>query len=289
MRLRKIIPPLMLGCLLSAVSACRTEPKINSMKIGKDEKVSKQEDTFKPGETLYAVAEVSGAGTGSKARFRIVYEDVAGQKFGEMVPGAEKILDVEGDNTATFFANLPGGFPSGRYSLQLRLADKDDNPVAGQSASFTVSGGSAGKAPQSESNAPAAANSNTETSGGVSLFRLKMTARKGMPVESPGETTFSPSDLIYVIFTLDNTVGGDAAYGKLYAEEVEGTQPGRMLRTMTETFPTGNPRMTAGFQLDPQEISGGAWAKGTYRFELLYAPTADAKPTLLKSMSFTVE
>lgn len=289
MRLRKIAPFLILGCLLTILSACSRDAKIGSLKIGKDEKVNKTEDTFKPGETLYAVADVTGAGSGSKARFRIVYEDVAGQKFGEMVPGAEKILDVEGDNTATFFANLPSGFPNGRYSLQVRLADKDDNPVAGQSASFTVTGGSAGNAPPSESNAPAATNSNTETAGGVSIYRMKMTKHKGMPVETPGETTFSPSDFIYVIFTIDNTIGGDSAFGRLYAEQVEGIEPGRSLGYMTETFPSGTPRLTAGFQLDPKELSDGAWAKGTYKFELLYERDANARPVVLKSMNFTVE
>ena len=289
MRLRKIIPPLVLGCLLSAVSACSTEPKVNSLKIGKDEKVTKQEDTFQAGETLYAVAEIVGAGNGSKARFRIVYEDVAGQKFGEMVPGAEKTLDVEGNNTATFFAKLPSGFPNGRYSLQLRLADKDDNPVTGQSATFTVTGGSAGKAPAVESNAPAAANSNTEAAGGASLYRLKLTAQKGAPIESPGETTFSPSDLIYVIYTLDNTIGGDKMFGKLYAEQVEGSPPGQIVRSVSDVFPTGNPRTTGGFQLDPQEMGEDGWAKGTYRFELSYAPDADTKQTVLKSINLTVE
>lgn len=289
MRLRKIIPPLMLGCLLSAVSACSTEPKVNSLKIGKDEKVTKTEDTFQPGETLYAVAEIVNAGGGSKARFRIVYEDVAGQKNGEMVPGAEKTLDVEGDNTASFYAKLPSDFPGGRYGLQVRLADKQDNPVGGQSTSFTVAGGSSSKTPASGSNVPASANSNTETAGGISLFRLKMTKHRGMPVESPGETTFSPADLIYVIFTIDNTIGGDATFGRLYAEQVEGIEPGKMLGAMTETFPSGTPRLTAGFQLNPQELSDGAWANGTYRFELSYAADANARPAVLKSMNFTVE
>lgn len=289
MRLRKIIPFLILGCLLSALSACSREAKIGSLKIGKDEKVTKTEDTFQPGETLYAVADITNAPSQSKARFRIVYEDVAGKKSGEMVPGAEKTLDVEGDNSASFYAKLPGDFPGGRYGLQVRLADKEDNPVAGQSTSFTVAGGSAGKAPPSESNTPAPTNSNAETAGGISIFRMKMTKHRGMPVESPGETTFSPEDLIYVIFTIDNTIGGDAAFGRLYAEQVEGVEAGRMLGTMTETFPTGTPRLTAGFQLNPQELSDGAWAKGTYRFELSYAPDDNTRATPLKSMNFTVE
>jgi hypothetical protein len=289
MPLRKIIPSLMLGCLLVAVSACSTAPKINSMKLGKDEKVSKQEDTFQAGETVYAVAEITNAGSQSKARFRLVYEDVAGQKSGEMVTGAEKILDVEGDKTVTFFANLPSGFQNGRYALQLRLADKDDNPVAGQSATFTVSGGSAGKAPAVDSNTPAAGNSNPETAGRASLYRLKLTAQKGAPIESPGATSFSPGDLIYVIYTLDNTIGGDKVFGKLYAEQVEGIQPGKIVRSVSDSFPTGNPRTTGGFQLDPQEMGDDAWAKGTYRFELLYAPDADTKPTVLKSITLTVE
>ncbi|HYO92520.1 MAG TPA: hypothetical protein VEQ40_12825, partial [Pyrinomonadaceae bacterium] len=195
MRLRKIIPFLFLGCLLSTLSACNREAKIGSLKIGKDEKVSKTEDTFQPGETLYAVADITNASGGSKARFRIVYEDVAGQKSGEMVPGAEKTLDVEGDNTASFYAKLPSDFPGGRYGLQVRLADKEDNPVGGQSASFTVSGGSAGKAPAGGSNTPASANNDAGTAGGVGLFRLKLTKQRGAPIESPSETTFSSSDL----------------------------------------------------------------------------------------------
>ncbi|HEX8491924.1 MAG TPA: hypothetical protein VF658_03710 [Pyrinomonadaceae bacterium] len=289
MRLRKTALFLILGCLLGALSACSREAKVNSLKIGKDEKVTKTEDTFQPGETLYAVADITNAPSQGKARFRIVYEDVAGQKNGSMVPGAEKTLDVEGDNTASFYAKLPSDFPGGRYGLQVRLADKEDNPVGGQSTSFTVTGGSASKTPQSESNAPAAGNSNTESAGGVSIFRMKMTKHRGMPVESPGETTFSPADLIYVIFTIDNTIGGDAAFGKLYAEQVEGIEPGKMLGTMTETFPSAAPRLTTGFQLNPQELSDGAWAKGAYRFEVLYASDANARPVVLKSMNFTVE
>src|SRR5437867_4489585 len=106
-----------LGLLLAVLLACKggfTTANISSLKIASDEAGNNETKTFKPGDKVYAVAQISNNVGKVQAKFRILYDDVPGETAGTLVPGAEKTLDVEGSRTATFWLGLPpAGFRNG--------------------------------------------------------------------------------------------------------------------------------------------------------------------------------
>src|SRR2546423_1372976 len=89
---------LSLGLLLAVALACKggfTTANISSLKIASDEAGNNETKTFKPGDKVYAVAQISNNVGKVHAKFRVLYDDVQGQTAGTLVPGAEKTLDVE--------------------------------------------------------------------------------------------------------------------------------------------------------------------------------------------------
>lgn len=147
MRPGRLSPLLALGLLVALFVACNfsfTTAKLSSLKIGKDEKVSTETDTFAPGDRVYAVADISGTNDTHQVTFKVFYEDVEGERSGEMVEGAEKTLDVEGSNTATFWITLPRNFPNGTYKIEVTMT-REGERVDQRTAAFSVTGGETSK------------------------------------------------------------------------------------------------------------------------------------------------
>src|ERR1700745_2373445 len=95
-----------LGLLLAVVLACgATTANISSLKISSDEDGKNETKTFKPGDKVYTVAQISNNGGKVDVKWRLLYDD--GDKAGQPVPGAEKTLEVEGDRPASFWITLP--------------------------------------------------------------------------------------------------------------------------------------------------------------------------------------
>jgi hypothetical protein len=128
-----------LGVLLAVVLACgATTANISSLKISSDEDGKNETKTFKPGDKVYTIAQISNNGGKVEAKWRIVYDD--GDKAGQPVPGAEKTLDVEGDRPATFWITLPpAGFKDGRYKSEVSMVYSGEQKDV-KSATFEVSG-----------------------------------------------------------------------------------------------------------------------------------------------------
>ena len=90
MRRNKWDALLALGMLLVLLLACSaTTANISSFKIATDEEGKNEAKTFKPGDKVYAVAVISNNGGKVQTKFRILYDDVEGQKAGTLVQGAE--------------------------------------------------------------------------------------------------------------------------------------------------------------------------------------------------------
>jgi len=120
-----------LACNLSTVS-------LSSLKIGKDKAVSSESSTFEPNETVYAIGTVSHAPGKVKVKALLAIEDVEGQKPGP-IPGLEKTLDLEGNGTATYtFTPPPGGWPKGKYKIEVTLMDDSGAQKDQKSVTFTV-------------------------------------------------------------------------------------------------------------------------------------------------------
>src|SRR2546429_2555383 len=130
-----------LGLLLALVLACgSTTANISSLKVSTDEQGKNEAKSFKPGDKVYAVAQIANNSGTVQAKFRVLYDDVEGQTAGTLVQGAEKTLDVEGDRPAIFWITLPpSGFQNGRYKVETSMLYSGEQKDQ-KSATFEVSG-----------------------------------------------------------------------------------------------------------------------------------------------------
>jgi hypothetical protein len=135
---KKINAAIGLGVLLGIVLACgATTANISSLKITSDEDGKNETKTFKPGDKVYTIAQVSNNGGKVDVKWRVLYDD--GDKAGQPVPGAEKTLEVEGDRPASFWVTLPPGFKGGRYKSEVTMMYSGEQKDQ-KSATFEVSG-----------------------------------------------------------------------------------------------------------------------------------------------------
>src|SRR5450432_499561 len=89
MRTNKWNSALALGLLLALLLACSaTTANIGSLKVSSDEDGKNEAKSFKPGDKVYAIAQIANNGGKVQAKFRILFDDVEGQKAGTMVQGA---------------------------------------------------------------------------------------------------------------------------------------------------------------------------------------------------------
>lgn len=133
---------LSLGLMLGLLLACSaTTANIGSLKISSDEEGKNEVKSFKPGDKVYAVAEIANNGGKVQAKFRILFDDVEGEKAGTQVQGAEKTLDVEGSHPAIFWITLPtAGFKNGRYKVEVSMLTESGEQKDQKTATFDVSG-----------------------------------------------------------------------------------------------------------------------------------------------------
>src|SRR5262245_21294849 len=129
------------AAVLAVVLACgATTANISSLKISTDEQGKNETKTFRPGDKVYAVAQISNNGGKVDAKFRVLYDDVEGEQSGNQVPGAEKTLEVEGDRPAFFWITLPpAGFRNGRYKVEVSMIYAGDQKDQ-KSSTFEVTG-----------------------------------------------------------------------------------------------------------------------------------------------------
>ena len=142
MRVKRWDSTLGLGVLLVTALACNfsaTTANISSLKISKDKAASTEASSFAPSDTIYAVATISNAAEKLKATGRLSAEQVEGLDAGP-IPGAETTLDLPGSATATFtFTPPPGGWPPGRYKVDVVMLNEGGEQKDQKSATFTVS------------------------------------------------------------------------------------------------------------------------------------------------------
>ena len=133
---------LAVGLFLGALLACHaTTAHIGSLKVATDEEGKNEAKSFKPGDKVYAVAQISNNPGKVQAKFRILYDDVKGQQSGEVVEGAEKTLDIDGSRPAIFWITLPGrGFNNGRYKVEVSMLTENGQQKDQKSSTFDVSG-----------------------------------------------------------------------------------------------------------------------------------------------------
>ena len=131
-----------LGVLLVTALACNfsaTTANISSLKLSKDKGAGSEASSFAPSDTVYAAATISNAAEKLKAKGRLSAEQVEGLDAGPL-PGAETTLDLPGSATATFtFTPPPGGWPPGRYKVDVTMLNEGGEQKDQKSLTFTVS------------------------------------------------------------------------------------------------------------------------------------------------------
>ena len=125
---------------LGLLFACNfSTAHLSSLKVGKDRAVSQETNSFAPNDPFYAVATVSNAPGKIKVKGQLVVEDVAGEKSGP-VPNLERTLDLDGSGSASFsFTPPPGGWPVGKYKIEVIMLNDKGEQKDQKSASFNVS------------------------------------------------------------------------------------------------------------------------------------------------------
>jgi len=129
-----VIAAIALACNFSATTA-----NISGLKLGKDERVSQETNSFEPDDSIYAVAVISNAPGKLKVRGRLLVESVTGQEAGP-IPGLEDTVDLEGSGTATFTFSPPSkGWPKGSYKIEVIMINESGQQKDQEATSFTVS------------------------------------------------------------------------------------------------------------------------------------------------------
>ena len=128
-----------LGLLLAVALACgATTANISSLKLSTDKAGKNETKTFKPGDEIYTVGQISNNGGKVDVKWRILYDE--GDKAGQLVPGAEKNLEAEGDQPFVFWITLPSaGFQNGRYKSEVSMMYSGEQKDQ-KSATFEVTG-----------------------------------------------------------------------------------------------------------------------------------------------------
>ena len=133
---------LALGLFIGVVLACNaTTANISTLKLSSDEEGKNETTNFKPGDKVYAIAEIGNNPGKVQAKFRILYDNVDGENAGTLVEGAEKTIEVEGSRPAIFWITLPNrGFPNGRYKLEVNMLTEGGEQKDQKTATFDVAG-----------------------------------------------------------------------------------------------------------------------------------------------------
>jgi hypothetical protein len=135
-----------LGLILAAALACNfnfSTANISSLKVGKDEKVSTETSSFGPKDTVYIVAALSNTSDKWKMRCRLYFDDVQGQKSGDLVPDSEQTLQLPGAGTASYKYSWGGaGWPNGKYKIEVVMISEQGEEKDKKTANFSVTGGS---------------------------------------------------------------------------------------------------------------------------------------------------
>jgi hypothetical protein len=154
---------------------------LSELKFGKNEKANPASETFKPADKIFVVSEVNNTSDKHTVKFRLLFDDVIGQKAGAIVPGTETTVEAPASSAVHFSVEIPGGFPSGTYKAEAVLFDEDGKKeIDRKEGTFTVAGGAA-KNSQSEDEEDLAASRGFATVNGNSNTNTDAATRAVQP------------------------------------------------------------------------------------------------------------
>lgn len=136
------------GVLTLISMACNfnySTANLSDLKFGKDKDASAPSTTFKPEDEIFAVTSVNNASGANKVKFRLLFDDVEGEKSGTVAYKVEKELKTDGSQKIWLNFSIPGGFASGTYKVEAVLTSEDGKEHDRKTANFTIGGGKTSK------------------------------------------------------------------------------------------------------------------------------------------------
>lgn len=95
--------------------------------IGSDKRVTQAGDEFRPNDTIYAVVSTDGSAPSATLQARWTFEQ------GQVVEESSETISPTGPAVTEFHISKPGGFPKGKYKVEILL-----NGTSARSRDFTV-------------------------------------------------------------------------------------------------------------------------------------------------------
>lgn len=136
------------GVLVLISMACNfnfSTANLSDLTFGKDKDASGSTTNFNPEDEIFAITSVNNASGANKVKFRLLFDDVEGEKSGTLAYKVEKELKTDGSRKVWLNFSLPGGFASGTYRVEAVLTSEDGKEHDRKTATFTVGGGKTSK------------------------------------------------------------------------------------------------------------------------------------------------
>ena len=129
--------------LFFVVIGCESgPPKIRNVIVSNQKEAKEKKVNFEAKDTIYVKVEVENNFEDMKVKSNMTLEqDVYDRKKGEVFPGTEGTNDFGTDiEYLTLEFSYDGGFPTGKYKINLELLDKEGNKVDSKSVEVSAKG-----------------------------------------------------------------------------------------------------------------------------------------------------
>jgi hypothetical protein len=129
-----------ISALIVITLACNmSTANMSSLKISTDKEGKQETTTFKPGETIYAVATISNSPGKTTTKFRLKADDVPGTTKGYVIPGSEVQVELPaGGGTAMYSLPIPASAKGGTFTLEADMHDEKDEKKDGKASTITI-------------------------------------------------------------------------------------------------------------------------------------------------------
>jgi hypothetical protein len=132
------------AALFAVGVACNmSTANMSSLKVGKDKEVKTEAASFKGGDTIYGLAEISNSMSEVTVKFRLNAEDVKGITKGEVVPGSSVEVKLPSSGTASYSLPVPNGVEGGKYILTADMHNEAGEKKDTKSVNITIEGSKA--------------------------------------------------------------------------------------------------------------------------------------------------
>ena len=103
-----------LSCRMRATTPVQVADVKLGRALGADKRVTDETD-FRPADVIYAVVETNGSAPNTALQARWTYQD------GQVVEESSRNISAAGEDFTEFHISKPGGWPKGKYTVQIVL------------------------------------------------------------------------------------------------------------------------------------------------------------------------